>query len=275
MFVPVLIFLSTFGSVYASTPVKIKILVVPGHDDVDYGTHYKKIKEADMTLRLSELLVKELKKDKRFAVYVARDKAGYTAPIEDFFRDHHDEILSYMTVSKSAYAGQFESGQIESISSVPHNNASQQIAEKLYGINLWANQNKMDLVIHIHFNDESGRDNDKRGEYKGFAVYMPEKQLDNAKPSSAVAMRVFSELYKKYQPSTMEKESAGIVFDQSLIAVAGRNAIDTRRFLVEYGYVYEKRFSTAKKREVEYKVMARQTYAGIRKYFDSLETKKK
>lgn len=268
----VAIFFAPAGFSYAvtkvSTPVKkIKILIVPGHDDEVWGAQYGNIKEADMNLNLSMRIYEILKKDKRFEVHITRKSGVYTKEFQDYFTNYKDEIVAFKEDAKAKRLNEISDGKFMTKENVPHNSASEDTAIKLYGINKWANENKMDMVLHVHFNDYVRENKWEDGKYKGFAIYMPEGQMVNSKESTNLAKKIFKELKKRYNTSTYEEEIGGLVPDQSLIALGSNGTLvsSVRSVLVEYGYIY--RFKTRKIRTTEYTKMANLTTVGIKNYF--------
>ncbi|HXK35306.1 MAG TPA: N-acetylmuramoyl-L-alanine amidase [Candidatus Paceibacterota bacterium] len=264
-------FFAAGSSVFAAAMPAARILIVPGHDSEYPGASFRGVKEEDMNVKLGNFLYKLLKEDKRFLVFITRDDwFGYTKEFSGYFKNNEEKIKKFISNSKTVFQDQIENGDIIAHEGVNHNSVSDEMAIKLYGINLWADENKMDAVIHVHFNDYSRRFKSERGVYKGFAVYSPEQHLKNNQKSFELAGFIFSSLLKRYPKSNYEKESSGIVPDQKLIALGSHNTLGTRSLLIEYGYIYEKRFSTFAKREAEMKVMARATRDGLREYFDYL-----
>src|SRR4051812_33499146 len=51
---------------------KIRILIVPGHDNQYWGTQFRDVKEADLTLELGENLYSLLKNDPHFETFITR-----------------------------------------------------------------------------------------------------------------------------------------------------------------------------------------------------------
>jgi N-acetylmuramoyl-L-alanine amidase len=269
-----IIFLFFLPLCFASAAAKpVRILIVPGHDDQVWGAEFKGVKEADMTVKLGLMLYDKLSNDKNFQVYITRDRDGYTKEFADYFKNNESAIRQFIRDSRSGFKNQIAGGQVQQVDGVPHNNVSDYVAIRLYGINKWVDENNIDAVIHIHFNDYPRPHLSWRGEYKGFVVYAPEQQLKNSQMSYPLASFVFQSLLKYYPISNYEKESSGIVPDQNLIAVGASNTLNTRSILIEYGYIYEKRFSTFYKRAAEMKTMAAQTYDGIRRYFNFINKK--
>jgi N-acetylmuramoyl-L-alanine amidase len=251
--------------IQAAAPVKI--LLVPGHDNQVWGAQYGITKEADMTLALATRLYAILKKDKRFEVHITRDSKGYAREFADYFANHRKGIQSFRDEAKAERKEEIENGDFLEKENVPHNSVSGDVSVILYGINKWADENKMDAVIHIHFNDYPRPTPWTAGTYKGFAIYMPEGQLANWFESGQLAANIFTELKKKYATSTYEKERGGLVPDQRLIALGSNGTLlsSVRSVLIEYGYIY--RFQTKKVRESAYANMSKLTAAGIKNYF--------
>ncbi len=249
----------------ASTP--IKILLVPGHDNEIWGAQYGNTKEADMNLVLATRIYNLLLKDDRFKVWITRDATGYTKEFTDYFSTQYKDIISFEKNSKKEMQNKINNGSFIKKTEVKHNKASEDVAIRLYGINKWANENKMDAVIHIHFNDYPRKSTWTIGKYKGFAIYIPEEQMINSKESAKLAKNIFSQLRKKYTPSTYEKELGGLVPDQDLIAMGSNDTLieSVRSILIEYGYIY--RFGNSKMRHQAYVNMANLTVKGITNYF--------
>ncbi|MDQ3075786.1 MAG: N-acetylmuramoyl-L-alanine amidase [bacterium] len=242
-----------------------RILIVPGHDDESVGAEYANLKEADMNLRLATELHSILKKDKRFKVYITRDSKGHTKEFANYFVEQREEIIAFKENSKKQMAEKMANGSVVQVQGLPHNAVNQDTAIKLYGINKWANENKIDAVVHVHFNDYARPTKWAMGKYKGFNIYVPEEQLVNSKDSVSLAEKIFTQLRKKYSISTYETQ--GIVPDQKLIALGAHGSLDknVRSILIEYGYIY--RFGNAKFRHKAYKDMSALTATGLKNYF--------
>lgn len=260
-----LLFFAVSTRALASTP--IKILLVPGHDNEVWGAQYGNIKEADMNLVLATKIYSILKKDKRFEVYITRNSEGYTQEFKNYFDNHADEISAFKENAKAERQTDIANGSFIEKVNTPHNTVSEDMAIRLYGINKWANEKKMDAVIHTHFNDYPRQNKWTKGKYKGFAIYIPEGQMTNWKESGQLAANIFTQLKKKYTTSTYEKELGGLVPDQTLIALGSNNTLlpSVRSILVEYGYIY--RFGNSTMRHKAYTTMANFTTTGIKNYF--------
>jgi len=252
----------------------IRILLVPGHDNEVWGAQYGNMKEADMNLALATRIYNILKKDKRFEVYITRDGStsiGYSKEFDDYFTFHHDEIAAFEKNNKASTEAEIADGAFVQKENVPHHTVSSDVALRLYGINKWADENKIDAVIHIHFNDYPRAKSWTIGKYKGFTVYFPDGQFPNSKGSSQLAADIFTELHKKYITSTYPPELGGLIPDQQLIAMGANGTLDAtvRSVLIEYGYIYEKKFRSRSTRLQAYNNMAQLTATGIKKYFST------
>ncbi len=262
VFFSLLIPLSLAG---ASEP--IKILLVPGHDDEVWGAQYGNTKEAEMNLSLATNLYNILKKDKRFEVYITREKGAYTREFADYLSLHQADISAFKEAAKTEMQNRISSGSFTEKENVPHNNASEDAAIKLYGFNKWANENKMGAVIHIHFNDYPRPNAWTAGKHRGFAIYIPDNQFGNSLESGLLGANIHMQLVKKYITSTYEKELGGLIADQKLIALGSNGTLlpSVRSVLIEYGYIY--RFKTKASRERAYTSMSKLTATGIKNYF--------
>ncbi len=222
-----------------------------------------------MNLNLATRIYNILKKDKRFEVYITRQVGGYTKEFADYFYLHNDDIVAFQDSARKNMQANIASGSFVQKVNPPHHTVSEDVAVRLYGINKWADENKMDAVVHIHFNDYPRSHSWTIGKYKGFVIYMPDGQLANWKESSQLAASIFTQLKKKYTTSTYEKELGGLIPDQSLIAMGSNGTLisGVRSVLIEYGYIYDKKFRTKSARFASYTAMSNLTAAGIKNYF--------
>ena len=220
-----------------------------------------------MNLALAKELLAILKNDKRFKVYITRGSKGYTSELAAYFTNHAPDINAFKQNAKQQMKDEIALGTFIKVKGVPHPSVNQKVSLRLYGINKWANENKIDAVIHLHFDDYPRVHSFTIGKYKGFTVYMPEHQMANAKESNLLAKSIHSELIKKYSTSTYPPESGGLVEDQKLIALGANGSLaeSVRSVLIEYGYIY--RFGRSAFRHQSYKKMASLTAIGIKNYF--------
>jgi len=251
-----------------STKRKLKILIVPGHESDYGGAEYLNIKERDLNADLGLVLAQYLVQDGHYDVLITRGREEWSPALAEYFANHADEIKTFILSQKAEMAKLVEEGKMSTMSNaLPHNSAPSDVALRLFGINKWANDHKVDIVIHIHFNDSSPRRNGVPGEYNGFTIYTPEHQYSNAEASHAVAESVFNRLSKMFPVSSLPGEDRGLVEDQDLIAIGNSNTVDAASILIEYGYIYEPQLQTTEVREHILKELAFQTYLGLTDFF--------
>lgn len=256
-------------SANSSTTRKLNILLVPGHEPGFGGTTFRGILERDMNVDLAHYLASYLVEDTHFDVSITRDKDGWNPALENYFKNNDEEIRKFIRTQKMEMIRLINDGKIVKKSdNVSHNNAPEDVGVRLYGINKWANDNKKDIIIHIHFNDSAPRRANTPGEYNGFAIYAPDGQYSNSQASLEVAKYIFRRFSKMFPVSNLPEEDDGVVEDQDLIAVGNSNSVDAVSVLIEYGYIYEPQFRVPSVREMMLKELAFQTYRGLQDFFD-------
>ena len=76
---------------------KVKILIVPGHDDESKtGTSFAGLYERDLNLQLAKGIYKLFQKDKHFSVFITRDNNGYLPVFADYFKNDSVDIRSFV-----------------------------------------------------------------------------------------------------------------------------------------------------------------------------------
>ena len=251
-----------------------KILIVPGHDSDKWGSEFLGVKEANLNLKLAGLIAGKFKKNSHFEADVLRDKNGYLPDFQIYFDQNKDRINEQRkNLIESANQAKEDGAFKELTDGAPHATANPDVALRLYVVNDYADEKNYDAVLHIHFNDNPRKSMKKRGEYRGFSVYFPEAHLKNGELGYQLGNFIFREMNKSYSVSNYPPESLGLVPEQKLIAVGANDSLGAPSALVEYGYIYESRFSTFSKRDKEFKNMAAVTYKGILNYFLFRETK--
>ncbi len=254
---------------------EIRILVVPGHDKENGGTKFRNIKESSLNAELGEKIYDLLKNEKGFRAYLVRGRNGYFPEFLSYFNNQKTDIKRFKSAHQKAMNYYAQKGLIKDKEWVVHNSAPLDAASKLYGINKWANENKINAVLHIHFNDYPRKNPQRRGKYSGFSIYVPEKQFSNSKESVALAKSIFDRLRKKFAVSNMPREKMGIIEDQKLIAIGSYNTLDSASLLIEYGYIYERQLDSPPVRELVLQRMAEQTFLGIKNFFNPEAARKK
>ncbi len=254
---------------YKTENNKIKILIVPGHNNDSFGAQFRGIKEAQMNSELGQELFEFFQKDDKFEAYATRVKNGdYSQWFSDYFESNKEEVAKFREDSRRQMRQAIEQGMPGNDNQVYHNSAQDDDSLRLYAINKWANENNIEVVFHIHFNDYPGRKWGRVGEYSGFSIYVPEYQLPNHRASSKLAKPLKNQLEKYFAKSDLPAESSALIEDQELIAVGSNASRDGISILAEYGYIYEPQFTNKETKEIILKELAYQTYIGIKKFFD-------
>jgi N-acetylmuramoyl-L-alanine amidase len=250
---------------------KVKILLVPGHEPDFGGTEYGALLEREMNVRIANMLKEKLESDEHFQVFITRDNDAWNSDFDNYFKNSWEDIKVWQKANKENIKKLISLGSTSTVDAftpkVTHNKAPDNVALRLYGITKWANENDIDIVIHIHFNDYPRYNVYLPGVYKGFSIYVPIGQYDNSTTTNAIAKSVLKRLSTKYHISTYEAESAGIIDSPDLIAIGANNTSDAASLLIEYGYIYEKQFSTRDSRTKVFEDMASLTYLGLLDFF--------
>lgn len=253
--------------VVASASKAIRILLVAGHEPQFGGALYHDLYEREMTVQLSQFLAAYLEQDSRFKVLQTRDSEDWNPVLTQYFLTHASATDAFYTGKKDEMESLVGMGLVQTVTSTPHNSARADVARRLYSINQWANEQAVDLVINIHFNDIKRKDVSGPGPYSGFTIYVPEHQYSNSSSSRVVADAVTKRLRTFVAVSDLKPESSGVVEDQDLISVGRYNTLDAPSILVEYGYIYERQFTAPDIRRAVIKEMAFETAIGIQDFF--------
>ncbi len=248
---------------------KIKIMIVPGHDDQYPGAVFGKITESNLNLQVGEELKSLLEKEDGLEVSIIRDKDGYDPDFQNFIDNNKNEILEFSNLQKEIMRNLIEEGKIESNLNSHGNEALPEVVEILYGINMYVNQNNLDIVIHVHFNDYPGRIG-SNGKHNGFVIYVPDKQYSNAEASYDLALKIKNQLEVSFPVSSLPKENA-ITEDQEYIAIGAYNTSNPISLLIEYGYIYEPQFTDDQFGNIVLEELAKQTYFGILNYLKNTD----
>lgn len=241
----------------------VSILIAPGHDANEYGTEYRGMREADLTARIGSYLAGYLAADPKFRVSLTRDEDAYAPEFAAYFADQKEGINAFARSARQ-YFDQLVSLQFIRTDppAVYHNRATADAQTILYGINKWANEQNVDIVLHLHLNDYAGRD--WRKSYEGYAIYIPDNELPNHEASRELGERLATAFSRYWAPSNLSGENGGIIEDHQLIATGSNGSLRSAAALIEYGYIYEARFHT----DTMLKEAAFRTYQGLRAFFD-------
>ena len=260
---------STYNASTAVGNKKVRILIVPGHEPNFGGTAFGNIIERDLNVELGLDLQKLLQKDNHYEVFITRDKDGWNPIFVNYFKNNWQDIQDWDNALRQEMAHLISIGSTtKPVATVYHNKAPQDVALRLYGITKWANENNVAIMLHIHLNDDPNHRKNVKGNYSGFTIYVPSEQYFNSKPSHAVSQAVFNRLAKESPVSNLPVESAGIVDEPGLIGLGINNSADAASILVEYGYIYESKFTDPNRRNQTLNDLAIQTYLAIQDYFN-------
>jgi N-acetylmuramoyl-L-alanine amidase len=246
------------------------ILVVPGHETNNGGARFLNIYERDLVVDVADNISALLNQNPKYKIIIARDKQIWNPIFSDYFSDNQQAIIDFKNEHQAAYKLLVSSGEEKVVPDMgEHTLATPRTAVELYGINKWADENNVDLVIHLHFNNSNRRNIKLPGPHKGFDMFIPEKQSVNAPTSRIIAEDIYNELKKKFSPEAPGYYNS-LFEDQSLIALGASNTLSKPSVLIEYGYIYEKMLQTEAGRKQALGQMAEQTVAGIQDYIDSI-----
>jgi N-acetylmuramoyl-L-alanine amidase len=247
---------------------KIKILIVAGHEPNFGGAEYGILKERDLNLQFAEVLKNNLVKNTKFEIIMARDNNGWNPEFEKYVRGNTVDILAWSYDMKKEMSSLVKQGKISAVNAkMGHSTAPTSSMIFLYGINKWASLNKIDIAIHIHFNDNPKRKG--KPNYEGFSIYVPEKQYSNSASSKVLAVDLMEEISKVQKVSTLPEESIGVIEDQELIALGSYNTSDSLSVLVEYAYIYENLMQNKLTRDIFINKTAEATAKAVENFFES------
>ena len=223
---------------------KKRILIVPGHDKDNYGAKFNNLKEEEINLKLGNLIFDQLSDQESLDVFITRDDSGYTEIFKNYFSSEEKEISKFIESHKKETSEKIKDGEFEPVNVVEHNHVGKDISHKLYGINKWVNENDIDFVLHIHFNDYPRKNHKIKGKYEGFSIYIPSSNLDQESESRDFAEILKDNLETYFSPSNLAIEKEIIIENSDLIAVGSNKTLySTPSVLVEYGYIYEDLFN--------------------------------
>lgn len=247
---------------------KVRILIVPGHEPGFGGTEFAGFYERELVVDIANQLARELRTDTNFEVFVARGNQGWNTDFKRYFDKQTKKIERFVEVHKNAMGKLEKKGKIDdNDEQAAHNEARPDVALRLYGINKWADENNIDLVLHLHLNDETSHAVGVAGVHSGVAIYVPDVIYGNAKTSKAIAEPVLARLNATTATSTFGLERKGIIPGRELIATGSFNTLEAPSLLIEYGYIYEPRITGSGARSEVLADYAYQTALGVKDFF--------
>lgn len=248
---------------------RVRVLIVAGHQPEKGGTEFGGVREREVVADIADALVELLSQNPHYEAMAARTKTSWNSILQSYFDTHKLEIDTFMQSQKTQMESRLADGSIlPQADTVYHLTVPSAAAIQLYGINKWASDNRYDITIHLHINDDAEHRNGVAGKYNGFAVYIPDHQYSNAEASRAIGEKVAVRLNAYHATSTLPVEDAGVVEDQQLIAIGSNNTADGATLLIEYGYIYEPQFQSSSIRQLAIADYAFQTYLGLQDFFN-------
>lgn len=248
---------------------KTRILLVPGHEPGYGGAVYGGVYEREIAVEIANKLATELRQDPKLEVIVARDNTAWSPALTTYFKKNAKKIKSFVEKAKKDMKKLVKKKEVKETTEstqVEHTTVASDVALRLYGINKWANENDIDLVVNLHVNDAPDHGATTPGVNRGFAIYIPDAQYGNGKASRPVAEALAARLDDLSSKSTLRLENQGVVEDQQLIAIGAYNTLKVPTVLIEYGYITEPRFQTLSMRDTITTDYAYQTSQGIRDF---------
>jgi len=249
---------------------KVRILIMPGHEPNFGGAEFQGYYERELVVDIADKLATELRTDGNFEVFVARGNEGWNDDFTYYFDKQGRKIERFVDDHKEVMEKLEKRNKLkENDAQAAHNEARTDVALRLYGINKWAGENDIDLVLHLHLNDETGHGPNTPGAYSGSAIYVPDNIYGNAKASKEIAEPILERLNATNATSNFGLETSGIVEDRELIAIGANNTSKVPSLLIEYGYIYEPRITGTGARTEVLTDFAFQTANGVKDFFGS------
>ncbi len=259
-----------FSSITNNQHKRVRILLVPGHEPSYGGAEFGSLKERELVMELANNLKGFIDQNDKYQVFITRDGNSWNPTFANYFKDYWSDIAAWQKANKAEVRNLTKIDRTKTVvPEVIHNSVPNDVAMRLYGISKWANENDIDIAIHIHLNDDTRHGRSVSGEYSGFTIYVPEKQYANSTTTHLLADTIFKRLQKYSAVSDLPGESSGIVQDRDLIAIGAYNSMNAPSMLIEYGYLYEPQFVNENIRSVILKDLAYQTYLGLQDFFDA------
>lgn len=256
----------------------VKILIIPGHDKKYSGAYFRGVSEQEINLRLAEKIKTELMRDPLLDVTVTRDANGYIPIIQEYFDNNEKSINRFIETHKKKTAELKAEDGFDMDVQVPHADALPMVAYQLYGVNKWAEENNFDIILNIHFNDDTAHASGAVGDFSGFVVYVPDENLLNHKDGDILGAAIGARMNQTFPVSNMPLEAekadlGGVIPDFHLIALGSNRTLKIPSVLVEYSYIYEPHL-VPELFDLSSFVMARATTRGVYDYLNGSQNLK-
>ena len=271
-------FLFFYGTTYIFVSAQIeekparhfRILIVPGHEPQSGGAEFRTLAERDMASAVGHKVKDLLDSNPFYTTYITRNSFMWDPLFARYFATQEQAIVSWKNISRQDELAFVSLGLQPNLSTfVRHGSASPDGAVRLYGITKWANENNIDLVIHMHFDDDSKHRKNVAGKRSGFTVYVPPVGYNGALQSQRFGQILARYLLQHSNINSLLSKSNGVVEDNRLIATGAHNTLEVPSVLVEYGYIYEGRFQSDSDRERAFNEIASSTYRAVNEFFSN------
>ena len=246
---------------------KVHILIVPGHESDYGGARFGNMYERNLVVDIGKDLEGFLKLNSNYQVNITRDTKSWTSVFTNYFDSNWNQIIKWEKTAQNKSAKLISLGA-ETAPPMIHINDPVNVALRLYGITKWANDNNVDLMIHLHLNDYPGHSSKVAGKYSGLVIYTPAQQYANSTSTKEIANAVYNRLALYNPTSNLPAEADGVIDDPELIAVGANNTSDAASMLIEYDYLYEPQFVNPKVRSLALDDLAYQTYLGLQDFYN-------
>lgn len=256
---------------------KVRVLVMPGHEPNYGGAEYQGFYEREIVVEVADQLAGYLKQNPEYEVIVARSNSEWHEDLAEYFEEENKDIEKFVSKAKREFNRSVRRGDISlpnEEETVSHNSAPSEVALRLYGISKWANENDIDMVLHLHINDTTDHGPNEPSKHSGFTVYIPDEQYGNGEVSRDLAEALTPRFSAMHATSTLPVEDKGIVPSQELIAIGAFDTLSIPSVLIEYSYITEPEFTAPELRTTITKDLAYQTYLGVQDFFaDPVDTR--
>lgn len=252
-----------YADYHAPTAGKVRVLIVPGHEPTYGGAEFAGVYERELVVGIAQDLQIFLSSQTKYTVLTTRDSTAWNPIFANYFVQNQDAIAAWEATARQSAA----SLGLDTLPLVDHVAVPTDVALRLYGITKWADENTIDVTLHLHLNDHVGHSYTTPGSYSGLAIYVPAQQFDNSTTTKAVATSMLKRLSLYTPVSDLPEESGGIIDDPQLIAVGANNTAGSASMLIEYDYIYQPQFTNPAVRSLALKDLAYQTYLGLQDFF--------
>lgn len=259
--------IENFSSVFSALNhnKKIRVLIVPGHEPNAGGTNYKNIYERDLNLQLSEIIKNDLSANPNIEVFLARDNNGWNTDLQNYITASSTAIMNWVVNMKKEMLSKIKLGEIKTVDlDRKYTEANYRATLYLYGTNKWANENNIDLVLNVHFNNNKMYLGSTK--YGGYCMYIPDSQYGNASSSRILANYLSNEISKIENKSNIFQEKDTIIEDQQLIAIGNYDTLKIPSVVIEYAYIFEPMMLSSSTRNNFLKNAASSTATAIQNY---------